>query len=137
MKFFALFLLATSVGLAADLSTGQAARLLIGETAFTVEESGASQTLVGAVGGVAFANNTLFVADANRVGAVPVNNRVLIYNNLSSMIPQTTDMLENTQRCPACVGTASVVLGQKDFTTIDLVVIPPTNLSMRTPSAVA
>jgi uncharacterized protein (TIGR03437 family) len=136
MKFFALFLLAISVGSAADLSTGQAARLVIGQTTFTAEESGASQTLLGAVGGVAFANNTLFVADANRVGAVPVNNRVLIYSNLSSMIPKPTDMLEFTRRCPACVGTASVVLGQTDFTTTDLL-IPPTNLSMRTPSAVA
>ncbi len=136
MKFFALFLLATSVGLAADLSTGQAARLLIGQTTFTLEASGASQTLLGAVGGVAFANNTLFVADANRVGALPVNNRVLIYANLSSMIPGPTDMLEATQRCPACVGTASVVLGQPDFTTTDLT-IPPTSLTLRTPSAVA
>jgi uncharacterized protein (TIGR03437 family) len=137
MKFFALFLLATSAGFSADLNMGQAARLVIGQTTFTAEESGASQTLLGAVGGVAFVNNTLFVADANRVGAVPVNNRVLIYSNLSSMIPKPTDMLEYTRRCPACVGTASVVLGQKDFTTTDLVVIPPTNLSMRTPSAVA
>jgi uncharacterized protein (TIGR03437 family) len=136
MKFFALFLLAASAGLAADLSTGQAARLLIGQTAFTVEEEGASQTLVGAVGGVAFANNTLFVADANRVGALPVNNRVLVYSNLSAMIPKPTDMLEFTRRCPVCVGTASVVLGQPDFTTTDTL-IPPTNLSMRTPSAVA
>jgi uncharacterized protein (TIGR03437 family) len=136
MKFFALFLLATSVGLAADLSTGQAARLIIGQTTFTVEESGASKTLVGAVGGVAFANNTLFVADANRVGALPVNQRVLIYKNLSSMVPNPTDILEATRRCPACVGTASVVLGQPDFTSTNLL-IPPTNLSMRTPSAVA
>ena len=136
MKFFALFLLATSVGLAADLSTGQAARLVIGQTTFTVEESGASQTILGAVGGVAFANNTLFVADANRVGALPVNNRLLIYANLSSMIPKPTDMLEATRRCPACVGKASVVLGQPDFTTTDLT-IPPTSLTMRTPSAVA
>lgn len=136
MKFFALFLLAISVGVAADLSTGQAARLIIGQTTFTVEESGASQTLLGAVGGVAFANDTLFVADANRVGALPANNRVLVYSNLSSMIPKPTDMLEFTRRCPACVGTASVVLGQPDFTTTDLT-IPPTNLSMRTPSALA
>jgi hypothetical protein len=109
---------------------------LIGQTTFTVEASGASQTLLGAVGGVAFANNTLFVADANRVGALPVNNRVLIYANLSSMIPKPTDMLEATRRCPACVGTASVVLGQPDFTTTDLT-IPPTSLTMRTPSAVS
>jgi hypothetical protein len=136
MKFFALFLLATSVSLAADLNMGQAARLLIGQTTFTAEESGAGQTLLGAVGGVAFANNTLFVADANRVGAVPVNNRVLIYSNLSTMIPKPTDMLEYTRRCPACVGKASVVLGQPDFTTTDLT-IPPTSLTMRTPAAVA
>ena len=136
MKFFALFLLATSVGYPAELSTGQAARLVIGQTTFTAEESGASQTVLGAAAGVAFANNTLFVADANRVGAVPVNNRVLIYSNLSSMIPKPTDMLEFTRRCPACVGSASVVLGQKDFTTTDLL-IPPTNLSMRTPTGVA
>jgi uncharacterized protein (TIGR03437 family) len=136
MKFFALFLLATSVGLAADLSTGQAARLVIGQTTFTAETEGATQTLLGGVSGVALANNTLFVADSNRVGATPVNHRVLIYTDLSSMIPKPTDMFEVTRRCPACVGKASVVLGQPDFITTDLT-NPPTSLTMRAPSAVA
>ena len=136
MKLLALFLLATSISLAAELSTGQAARLLIGQTTFTFQESGASQTLVGGVGGIAYANDTLFVADSNYVGAAPSNNRVLIYKNLSTMLPKPTDILLYHQRCPVCVGTATVVLGQPDFTTTD-VVIPSSNQTLRTPTAVA
>ena len=41
------------------------------------QQPGASNTLLGAVGGVAYANGTLFVADSNRTGLIPINNRVL------------------------------------------------------------
>jgi hypothetical protein len=136
MKFFAVILLGASVSFAADLSTGQAARLLIGQKTFTVEEEGASATLLGAAAGLALANNTLVVADSNHIGATPVNNRVLVYRNLSSMIPKPTDILPQGSRCPACVGAASLVLGQADFTLSDYE-LPPSAISMRAPTAVA
>jgi uncharacterized protein (TIGR03437 family) len=119
MKCVIAILLAAASGFAAnlDFSTGQAARLVIGQPLFDAETGGASSTILGAVGGVAYANNTLFVADSNIVGAAPVNNRVLIYQNLSQQLPAVTDSLEYKTICPACVGEASLVLGQPDFTT--------------------
>lgn len=119
MKCILTILAAAGVSLAAtvDFSTGQAARLVIGQPEFDAESGSATATIVGAAAGLAYANNTLFVADSNRVGAAPVNNRVLIFNNLSGQIPAPTDELVFNKLCPACVGTANVVLGQPDFTT--------------------
>src|ERR1051326_2602306 len=78
MKFLSvLFLssfLASAVALAADFQTGQAARITIGQTTFTSQDSGVSASSFGAVSGVAFANNTLFVVDSNHIQAEPVNN---------------------------------------------------------------
>ncbi|HTB15182.1 MAG TPA: hypothetical protein VK752_26605 [Bryobacteraceae bacterium] len=97
--------------------TGQAARAVIGQTTFTSQDSGTSNLLVGGVGGVAYANNTLFVADSNRLGNLPINNRVLMFENLSHMIPAATaEIGPNTGRCPVCAQGASLVLGQQDFT---------------------
>jgi uncharacterized protein (TIGR03437 family) len=134
MKSTILVLLVAAAAPAAEFVTGQAARAVIGQSTFTEDAQGADQNLVGGVGGVAYANNMLFVADANRVGAAPVNQRVLIFKNLSNFLPQPTDQLAYTSVCPVCVGNADVVLGQPDFTTTN------TNLSqsgLRTPSAVA
>lgn len=96
--------------------TGQAARATIGQRTFTDQRPGASDELIGAVSGLAYANDTLFVADSNRVGASPQNHRVLIYHNIREMIPEKTQELFFTQPCPVCVGKASLVLGQPDFT---------------------
>ncbi len=141
MKPFAiLILLATAtVALPADFFTGQAARLVIGQGTFTAQGSALNSTTLGGVGGVAFANNMLFVADSNRVGAGPMNHRVLIYRNVAgditlpvnAAVPQTPG-----KSCPACRGTASTVLGQADFSTNELKLIP-TNASMRQPNAIA
>jgi len=46
-------------------------RAVIGQTYFNAQNTGASNTILGAAGGVAFANNTLFVADDNHVGLLP------------------------------------------------------------------
>src|SRR5512139_3224918 len=116
MKFLAVFILAASASLAAEFTTGQAARLVIGQTTFTAQDQGASETLLGAVGGIAYAQDTLFVTDANRVAADPINHRVLIYKSLSAMLPSPTTELEYTSSCPVCGGTASLVLGQSNFT---------------------
>lgn len=132
-------LLATALPLAAQQQdkvwvTHQAARLVVGQTSFTRQNPTPSQTALGAVGGVAVAGNRLFVADGNRVGAVPVSNRVLIYENLSSFIPVPEATLPQDSDCPACVGTADVVLGQPNFTAID----PARGAGgMRAPSGIA
>jgi hypothetical protein len=109
---------------AINFLTGQAARETIGQPTFTSEDSGAPSAFqVGAVQGLAVANNTLFVVDSNLHGLLPpVNNRVLIFTNISRFIFNPTDQIPQGGRCPVCVGTssvgeASVVLGQPDFAT--------------------
>jgi hypothetical protein len=136
MKYFALLLAAAGVTNAADFSTGQAARLVIGQETFTREASGASESLLGGLSGIAYANNTLFVVDSNRVGASPQNNRVLIFPNLSGSLPEPTAELpkDAEKRCPVCTGTAAAVVGQASFTTTDIGLSQST---LRQPSAVA
>ncbi len=139
MKPFALLLATAAVALPADFFTGQAARLVIGQETFTAQSSDLNANTLGGVGGVAFANNMLFVTDSNRVGAGPTNHRVLIYRNVAeeialpvnAAVPQIPGKL-----CPACRGTASIVLGQTDFTANELKLVP-TNASLRQPNAVA
>ncbi len=122
---------------AADFTTGQAARALIGQSTFTAQKYGAGSNLLGSASGLAYANNTLFVADANRVGAEPVNHRVLIFRDVNGgQVPHPAAQLDYTTPCPVCVGSADVVLGQADFEKSELVV-PPKNNSLRLPTAVA
>ncbi len=135
LKYCAVFSLCAGLGLAADYVTGQAARAVIGQTTFTSQASGASNLLVGGVGGVAYANDTLFVTDGNRMGNAPINNRVLIFDNISHMIPAaTTEIGANTGRCPVCAQGASLVLGQPDFTSSNYTTAAN---GMRLPTAVA
>jgi hypothetical protein len=135
LKNCALISLCAAAALGADFMTGQAARLVIGQVNFTQQDPGASATLLGGVGGVAIAGDTLFVADANRASFTPNNNRVLVYRNLSSTIPQPNDALAPySGRCPACVGAAQVVLGQPDFTKTDIAL---TQSGMRLPTGIA
>ena len=135
LKYCAVFSLCAGVGLAGDFMTGMAARAVIGQTTFTSQDSGASNTLLGGVGGVAYANNTLFVTDANRLGNAPINNRVLIFNNISRMVPSAVaEIGPNTGRCPVCVQGATLVLGQPDFTSVNYAT---TANGMRLPTSVA
>lgn len=116
LKYCAILSLCAGLGLAGDYITGQGARLVVGQTTFTSQNSGTSSVLMGAVGGLAFANDTLFLTDANRLGMTPINNRVLMYSNVSQTWPQPgAQIAPNIARCPVCVGQASVVLGQPDF----------------------
>ena len=119
MMRLAVFLCATSLAMAGDFITGQAARLVIGQRTFTSQSPESSDTILGAVGGLAFANDMLVVTDSNRVGAAPANHRVLIFRNLSSTLPAPTDELPLGERCPVCTGRAEVVLGQPDFSKAD------------------
>jgi uncharacterized protein (TIGR03437 family) len=129
-----LVVLAAVCSPAADFTTGQAARALIGQKTFTVQAYGATESLLGGVSGLAYVNDTLIVADSNRVNAEPVNNRVMIFNNVSSFLPKPTDELRYDRQCPVCVGSASVVVGQPDFTTVDSGL---SERNLRTPTAVA
>jgi uncharacterized protein (TIGR03437 family) len=116
--------------------TGQAARLVIGQSTFTSQDTNSSDTILGAASGLAYAADTLFVADANRVGSSPSNHRVLMYQNLSGMLPSPTVQLNYTSKCPVCVGQANLVLGQPDFTTTTEN-ITATSSTLRLPTAVA
>src|SRR5664280_2106047 len=136
MKCISIFLFGAAAVCAADFTTGQAARLVIGQTTFTSQDSNSSDTILGAASGIAYAGDTLFVADSNRVGASPTNHRVLLYRNLSGMLPRPTDPLTHNSKCPVCVGQATLVLGQPDFTTATLN-LSATSTSLRLPTAVA
>lgn len=116
--------------------------MTIGQTTFTAQDIAApSGSRLGGVGGVAFANNTLFVVDSNKVAATPLQNRVLIYNNVSSFILPPTSEIPQGLRCPVCIGPdqsgagPSVVVGQPDFVTTTTPNI--TQNGFQTPTGVA
>jgi uncharacterized protein (TIGR03437 family) len=117
--------------------TGQAARAVIGQTTFDGQTPGTTNTNFGGIGGLAYANNTLFATDANRLGLLPNNNRILIFDNIQQQLPaDNAEIAPYTGRCPVCGGIASLVLGQPDFITAAQIT-PPTQTSLRTPTAVA
>jgi hypothetical protein len=136
MKWICVFFLIEAACFASDFTTGQAARLVIGQTTFTSADPNSSNMIIGGASGVAWAADTLFIADDNRIGAVPNNNRILILPNLSGMLPSPTASLTYSSTCPICVGQASVVLGQPDFsTTTNNLTVTQNNL--RLPTAIA
>jgi hypothetical protein len=136
MKWTVLTLLFASLCQAQEFSTGQAARMVIGQKPFTAAAPGASQILVGSVTGVAYAADTLVLADSNNIGGTPLNHRVLIYRNVSSFVlDPRVPLPQNDPRCPACIGEAAVVLGQPDFTTTELK--PAAQNTLRSPLGVA
>ena len=138
MRFISLLVLSTALFAETDFITGQAARLVIGQPTFTAQEYDASDSIVGAVGGLAYVNDMLFVADSNRLSALPVNHRALIYKNLSQQLPGPLDELPVGERCPVCVGLADVVLGQPGFDVEqDDLLQPPGQNTMRTPIGIA
>jgi sugar lactone lactonase YvrE len=136
MKFIVWFVFGSAVLFADDFNTGQAARAVVGQAQFTRQDASPTDSVIGSASGVAYANNMLFVADSNRVGAVPSANRVLIFNDVAGMLKTPTSQWDYTQRCPVCVGQAAIVLGQPDFTTTDPS-LKPTQSGMRNPTAVA
>ncbi len=145
MKYFAALLLSPALFCAnvpGTYTTGQGARMIIGQATFTDQYPGTSERLLGAAGGVAFAGDTLFVADSSRFsGLTPQNRRVLIYRQVSTKFPAATAAIgADLSRCPVCTGrgdfpsTADVVLGQKDFASSDVAI---SQAGMRLPTAVA
>jgi uncharacterized protein (TIGR03437 family) len=136
-SIFAFFIAVAASFAQTDFTTGQAPRLVIGQPAgFTAANPNSSNTTIGAASGVAYAADTLFIADDNYMGATPENNRVLIIPNLSGALPPPTAQLQYNTICPICVGTASVVLGQPDFVTTTENLYATQN-NMRAPTAVA
>src|ERR1700724_3319718 len=117
MKCISVLLLCAAAACADDFTTGQAARLVIGQVTFTQQDSNSSDTIVGGISGLAYAADTLFVADSNRVGASPTNHRVLLFQNVSGQLPSPSAEITYNRKCPVCLGQANVVLGQPDFTT--------------------
>ncbi len=111
----------------------QAARLAIGQPFFTRQAPLSSRETIGGVGGVAYGGDILLIADGNRVGSLPLNNRVLIYRNVGSFVPKPDDELPQGTVCPACVGLPDVVLGQPDFDTFT----PNVENGMQNPTGVA
>ena len=71
MKRIAIVLFFAAAMCAADFAGGQAARLVIGQPTFTSQDSNSSDTILGGASGLAYAADTLFVADSNRVGVRP------------------------------------------------------------------
>src|ERR1022692_1549339 len=113
-------------------ATGQSARLVIGQPEFDAELDSASQTILGGVSGLAYANKTLFVVDSNIVGAPPVNNRVMIYP--TAQLPAPNEAMQYNPLCPVCLGQASLVLGQPDWVSIlpAPCILPPANVTVTT-----
>ncbi len=157
----------TGVASAQVFLTGQAARAVIGQPTFTQQNAGgvnstaacptaqstnctqtsptvlpgvqvpASDTVFGAMGGVAYGGNSLFVADSNGLGLLPNNNRVLIFNNVGQLFPgPSTEISPYTARCPLCGGQADIILGEPDIATVSAL-NPPTAASMRVPLGMA
>lgn len=133
LKYCALYSLCVSVSLAANFVTGQGARLVMGQTTFTAQEPGATDTTLGGVGGLAYFGGKLFVTGTNRVGLTPLNHRVLIFDVTG--FPKPLDEIPPLSgRCPVCVGKAEVVIGQPNFTSTDYHVAQD---GLRLPTAVA
>lgn len=119
-----------------NFTTGQAARLVIGQPNFTAQNNNSTDLIVGGVGGIAYANDMLFVTDANRLQAPPINHRVLIYRGLTRKFPSPTDELFQTTRCPVCIGAADVLIGQAEFNKVENLQ-SPSNRTLRAPIGVA
>src|SRR5208283_5463233 len=136
MKCISIFILCAAAMGAADFTNGQAARLVIGQTTFTSQDPNSSDTILGGMSGLAFAADTLFVADSNYVGSAPSNNRVLLFGGLSSQLPSPTAELPYIRTCPVCLGKATLVLFYSNFiaTTENLTA---TQNNLRDPTAVA
>ncbi len=152
-----LFLLSACSLRAQNFVNGQAARAEFGQYTFTF--GGATpgttitlpnQQILGGVSGLAWANGILYVADSNRVGAIPQDNRVVMFN--TGLIPAPNADLTNAKSysnyaCNLCAFPAYNQLGQPGFTagapaSAGNAFTPglnndPAQSNMRTPTAVA
>jgi uncharacterized protein (TIGR03437 family) len=99
---------------------GQAARAVVGQFTFSNGDQNPTGQVLGGAGGIAWAGNRLFVADSNRLGATPNDDRVLVFD--TTVIPGphtdiTTDSAVQTlTSCYVCGTPAIFSLGQDTFT---------------------
>lgn len=143
MKLPAILLLCVSAPLVFGQTfvTGQAARAEIGQFSFSRGDTTASGQILGGVGGLAWANGTLFVADDNRVGATPNNNRVMMFN--TSQIPAPHDDLSSispfNSYCALCGYPAFNVIGQTSMNAAPITTTNPQGIPVpgRTASQVS
>ena len=125
-SFILLFLGSASISLPASFTNGQAARAILGQAAFTDSSVApvvnniqtALPNLLGGPSGLAYYSGLLFVADDNRLGALPENNRVVIFD--TTQIPGAyTDPSSSaflpSSRCYLCGYYGASLLGQVDF----------------------
>ena len=104
---------------------GQAARAVIGEYTFTyggaipgTYPTRPGQQILGGASGLAWANGILYVADSNRLAAIPQDHRVVMFN--TGLIPAPTADLSTTKSyssysCNLCGFPAMNQLGQPSF----------------------
>jgi len=92
----------------------------VGQFTFTKGDQNPTGQVLGGASGVAWAGNRLFVADSNRLGASPNNNRVLVFD--TTLIPSpyadltTFGPVQALTSCYVCGTAASFSLGQNTFT---------------------
>src|SRR5689334_10238456 len=123
---------------AQTFTNGQAARAVVGQFSFTYAYSSPGKQTIGGASGLAYADSMLFVADSNRVGALPQNNRVLMFNT-SQIPPPDADLNTLTPfnpHCHLCGYPAQNVPGQPNYTT-NTVASPVSAQTMLTATAVA
>ena len=109
----------------ASFTNGQAARAVIGQTEFTYSGGAASGQILGGVGGLAYVNGQLWVADSNYIYAASnqgQNNRVLMFKTSYIQDPHA-DLSVDTSPvgdgvCGLCGYPAFNVLGQVDYVSI-------------------
>jgi uncharacterized protein (TIGR03437 family) len=116
------------VAQSASFTNGQAARAVIGQNLFTdafappVASNNvqpAVANVLGGASGLAYFNGTLYVADANRLGALPQNNRILGFSTTQIPGPQAdvSTAAHPSASCWLCGYGPFVVVGQQDYTT--------------------
>ncbi len=107
---------------AASFVNGQAARAMLGQYSFTYAGGAASNQILGAVGGLAYANGTLYAADSNFIQSSTSpsqHNRVLafptgfIQDSHADLTVETNPAGDTA--CQLCGYPALNVLGQVDF----------------------
>ncbi|MBV8572043.1 MAG: hypothetical protein JO319_15600, partial [Acidobacteriaceae bacterium] len=137
-RLISLLFLLSPLSLLAQTPTwvnGQAARVLIGQATWAFGSLAMpNQSTLGAAGGVAYANGTLWVADATTMTGLNPNNglpipsgvtsgtytqdaRVLGFPTSSIPLPDTDLTPFAAETCSVCGFSANIVLGQTNFTT--------------------
>jgi len=112
----------------ASFTNGQAARAVIGQKGFTdayafpltsSSVQPAASNILGGASGLAYFNGVLYVADANRLGATPLDNRVLAFSTTQIPGPQAdvSTFVQPSADCGLCGYNAFTVIGQQDYTT--------------------